>query len=246
MRYVTCLLAAFCIPVTMICATDPPKLSPAEQEVVNVNKARLDAANRRDVAAWARYVADDYIYSDDDGALVTKARMMENLKTLPAAYEHSADPRDYVVHLYGSTAVINYRTTGHEQFGDTDLITEQRRTETFLKQNGSWLLIAVQDTDLPVNFRKPVAVDTSVYKDYVGHYEPRPGDKGDTVFVKDGKLWSLTGKDADECLPAGGETFFFKEGDLGTVTFSRDAQGHVTGYTYHRVDGQEVHAKKIK
>jgi hypothetical protein len=30
------------------------------------------------------------------------------------------------------------------------------------------------------------------------------------------------------------------------MTFSRDAQGHVTGYTYLGPDGQEVHAKKIK
>jgi hypothetical protein len=30
------------------------------------------------------------------------------------------------------------------------------------------------------------------------------------------------------------------------VAFVRDAQGHVTGYTYHRWDGQEIHAKKIK
>ena len=244
MRSITCISVALCLSAGMLYVTDPPKLPPAEQEVVNVNKARLDAANRRDVAAWACYVADDYIYSNDDGALVTKARMMENLKTLPAAYEHSADPRDYVVHLYGNTAVINYRTTGHEQFGDTDLITEQRRTETFLKQNGSWLLIAVQDTDLPVNFRNPVAVDASVYKDYVGQYESRPG-LVDIVSVKDGRLWSQIGKDEDEYMPLGAETFFIKS-DLGSVTFSRDAQGHVTGYTYHLADGQEVHSKKIK
>jgi hypothetical protein len=29
-------------------------------------------------------------------------------------------------------------------------------------------------------------------------------------------------------------------------TFVGDAQGDVTGYTYHRDDGQEIHAKKIK
>jgi len=34
--------------------------------------------------------------------------------------------------------------------------------------------------------------------------------------------------------------------NLGSVTFVRDAQGHATGYTYHRNDGQEIHVKKIK
>jgi Domain of unknown function (DUF3471) len=148
--------------------------------------------------------------------------------------------------VYANTAVLNYRYTVHEQFTDSDIISEQRATETYIKQNGSWLLVAKQWQNLPVNFRKPVAVDASAYKGYVGQYEWRPGPTLEIVSVKDGKLWSLTGKEADECLPAGGETFFFREGDLGTVTFSRDAQGHVTGYTYHRVDGQEIHVKKIK
>ena len=53
------------------------------------------------------------------------------------------------------------------------------------------------------------------------------------------------GRRRDEYLPLGGETFFIKS-DLGTFIFSRDAQGRVTGYTYSRVDGQEIHIKKIK
>jgi len=53
------------------------------------------------------------------------------------------------------------------------------------------------------------------------------------------------GKDEDENLPLGGETFFVKS-NPASVTFSRDAQGHVIGYTCHKADGQEIHVKKIK
>ena len=78
-------------------------------------------------------------------------------------------------------AVINFRLTGHEQFTDADIISELRQTETYVKQNGSWLLVARQWGKLPVNFRKPVAVDTSVYKDYVAlrgerAHNPRTGE----------------------------------------------------------------------
>jgi hypothetical protein len=52
--------------------------------------------------------------------------------------------------------------------------------------------------------------------------------------------------DMAEYLPSGVDTFFLKEGDLATFEFSRDARGHVTGYTYRRIDGQEIHVKKIK
>jgi hypothetical protein len=147
--------------------------------------------------------------------------------------------------VYGSTAVMNFRFTDHEQFTDADIITEMRETETYVKRDGSWLLVARQWGPLPVNFRKPVAVDTSVYKDYVGEYQWRPLDDVETISVRDGKLWSQFGKDEYEYLPLGSETFFIKN-DIASVTFSRDPQGHVTGYTYHKEDGQDIHAKKIK
>jgi len=68
--------------------------------------------------------------------------------------------------------------------------------------------------------------------------------------VKDGKLWSRTGNDShigndeDEYLPLAADTFSVKS-DLGTAVFARDLHGHVTGYTYHRADGQEIHVKRI-
>jgi ketosteroid isomerase-like protein len=246
MRSITFLMAVLCLSASMICAQDQAKVSPPEQEVINVSKSRIDAASRRDIAALARYFADDCIFSTDDGTVITKTELMEHYRKPTAAYDRLVDPRDHIVHVYGNTAVVNYRVSGHEQFGGTDLISEQRRTETWLKQNGSWLLIAMQWDNMPINWRKAVAVDPKVYQDYVGEYLDRPGSDVETVSVRDRKLWSRIGKDEDEYLPAGGDAFFLKEGDLATFVFSRDAQGHVTGYTSHRVDGQEIHVKKIK
>jgi hypothetical protein len=246
MRSVACLLVALCLSASMTRAQDQPKFLPAQQEVLDVHKALGEALQKRDYATYSRLVADDCMFSNDNGILDTnhKARVMERSK-LPLAYDHGVNPRDFVVHVYGSTAVLNYRVTTHEQFTDADIISEQRATETYIKQNGSWLLIARQWGNLPVNFHKPVAVDGSLYKDYVGEYQWRPLGEVETVSLRGEKLWSQFGKDKDEYLPLGSETFFVK-GDLGSVTFVRDAQGHVTGYTYHRWDGQEIHAKKIK
>jgi Domain of unknown function (DUF4440)/Domain of unknown function (DUF3471) len=246
MRYFTCLFVALCIPASMIRAQDQPKFAPVQQEVLDAHKARIAAAERHDYATWSRYVADDCIYSDDDGILDTnhKAHIMELWK-LPHEYDYGVNPRDYVIHVYGSTAVLNYRVTIHEQFTDADIISEQRYTVTYIKQNGSWVMVAMQWGNLPVNFHKPVAVDTGVYKDYVGQYEWRPLDDVETISVKDGKLSSQFPKDENEYLPLSSDTFFLKN-DVGSIAFVRDAQGHVTGYTYHRWDGQEIHAKKIK
>jgi ketosteroid isomerase-like protein len=244
MRSFICLLA-LCISVSMLRAQDQAKFSPAQQEVLKVRDALRETALRRDMAAWSRHVADDCIFTTDDGELQTKAQLIEHVGKLPRDYDHSANPRDYVIHVYGDTAVVNFRITGYEQYADSDIVTETRQTETYVKQNGSWLLVARQWGMLPVNFRKPFAVETSVYKDYVGQYEWHRGDDLDVVSVKDGKLWSQFGKDEDEYLPLGAETFFVRT-DLGSITFVRDARGHVVGYTYLRSDGQKIHVKKIK
>jgi hypothetical protein len=193
----------------------------------------------------ARYISDDCLFSSDDGNLETKAQVIERLKKMPVEYDHITSSREFVVRMHGDIAILNLRVTGHEQFGDADIVSEQRRTETWMKQNGSWRLIAVQWGNIPVNFRKRVAVDATVFADYVGEYGWRPG-MTDVVTVKDGKLWSQLGDDVAEYLPAGNDSFFIREGDLSTTTFSRDAQGHVSGYAYHRVDGQEIRAMKTK
>ena len=244
MRYMICLSVALFVFAGTLAPTDPPMFSLAEQEVLNSSQARRDASNRRDIAASARYVAEDCVLSSDDGVLLTKSQYYKSLEKLPVEYDHSVNPRDFVIRLHGDTAVINFRVTAHEQFGDTDIISEQRRTETWVKQDGAWLLLAMQWDNLPLNFRKPVAVNPRTYKDYVGQYEWRPG-LVETVLLKNGKPWLQLDGDEDEYLPLGSDRFFAKS-DLGTVTFVRDAKGRVIGSIYHRVDGQEIHLKKVR
>jgi len=98
----------------------------------------------------------------------------------------------------------------------------------------------------PTNFRKPVAVDTSIYKDYAGEYEWRPHENLETISVKNGRLWTQSGKEEpEEFLPLGADLFFLTN-ELGIDKFVRDTQGRVTGYTYQDADGQEVHIKKVR
>ena len=218
------------------------QVSREEQEVLDTSAARREAYNHRDLAALDRYVADDCLISTDDGTLVTKADLMRHLKNLPANFEQITNARDLSLRLHGSAAVISLRWTAHERFGDSDIVTERRRTETWMKRDGAWVLVALQTGNLPKNFRKPVITDARNYKAYVGESAWRRGGETDIVSLKNGKLWSQLDGDEDEYLPLGSDTFFVAN-DLGNVTFNRDAGGRVTGYTYHRVDGQGTHVR---
>jgi hypothetical protein len=226
-------------------STARAQVSNEEQDVLNASAARRDAYNRRDLVTLDRYIADDCLISTDDGTLVKKADLMKHLKSLPPNYEQIQNARDFAVQVHGSVAVISLRSTTHEQFSDTDIVTEQRRTETWMKRDGAWVLVAVQTGNLPRNFRKAVTADSPTYKDYVGTYEWRPRGETDVVSLKGDKLWSRLDGDEDEYLPLGSDSFFITN-DLGSVTFTRDASGRVTGYTYHRVDGQQIHVQRIR
>jgi hypothetical protein len=77
-----------------------PKFSPAQQEVLDARNVRVDAGKKRD-GSWSRYVADDCIYSDDDGNLVTKAQQLEHEKrNWPPEY-------DAIHHFFGFVRVIS-------------------------------------------------------------------------------------------------------------------------------------------
>jgi len=245
MTHLGLLLFALFTGTSFAHTSEPQHFPPAEQEVVNVQKARMDAAARRDLEAWSGYVAEDCIFSGDDGSLMTKAQMIAYYKKVPAEYDRALDPREYTVHLYGDTAVVNLRATDHEPAGGIDITGEQRRTETFIKRNGSWIAIAIQWSALPVNHRKALSTEGRSLKEYVGEYRARPKDDVETISIKEGSLWSQTGKDGERCEYAGGDTFFYNS-SVGQFTFSRDAQGRVKGYTYRRPDGQEIYSQKIK
>ena len=53
-RYLTFLLAALCMAATARSLAGQQKFSPAEQEVLNVRAARIEAIERRDLAAWSQ------------------------------------------------------------------------------------------------------------------------------------------------------------------------------------------------
>lgn len=226
-----------------ICSCAESQTSP-QQEVMAIQKARAEAGDNRDLLTWSRYTADDCVFSGDGGVLLTKAEVLERFKKLPREYDYGDNRRDYIVHVYGDTAVVNFVVTTHEKFTDTDIVTDQRATETFVRRSGSWLLVARQWATVPANQRRPVQLDAARYRDYVGQYQSRPLEDVETVLVRDGRLWTKFGTYEQEYLPLGSDSFFTKS-DLATISFSRDQRGRVVGYTYRFADSQEIHVKKI-
>src|SRR5438477_11090450 len=91
-----------------VLGTESPSLSTQQQEVMKASDAWRDALNHRDIETFARYVADDFIGSSDDGVVMTKARLLKRLATHPPEQEQRGDVRDVRVHVDGDSAIVNY------------------------------------------------------------------------------------------------------------------------------------------
>ena len=83
MRHFICIAVALGISAVTLHAQDQPKFSAAQQEVLDAHKARIAAGEKRDYATYSRLVADDCIYSDDDGILDTNPKVH-----IPVSYTH--------------------------------------------------------------------------------------------------------------------------------------------------------------
>jgi ketosteroid isomerase-like protein len=233
------------LQVGVSASTSQPPTS-AEEEVLKVSRAWLDARNHRDLGTFAAFMSDDFIGSTDIGERTTKEWLVDWLSKRRPEDEQKVDLRDVQVHLEGDTAIVNYLITVRKGWGKTVVINNRRRTEVFKKTSEKWLAIAAHESDLPANYFKPVEIDPKILKDYVGHYDwPRHRiDDRDTFTVEDGRLFSEWRGVKRKCLAKGKDTFFQRD-DSGWWTFVRDRQGHVTGYIYFYPDGQEVPVTRI-
>lgn len=215
-----------------------------EQEVVAAIHARIDAFNRRDIAAFRAAAADPYLGVGDDG---TVQETVPDYSQLKREYDQIRDIRDVHVRIHGDTAVANYRTTEHEPMGGIDMVTEERRSEAWQRQQGTWRLLQAHLMAIPVNFRQPVAGVPPRLPDYPGTYTIRPDIEVTVTVSRDHLFMVYTGETEPwEASYGGGDTFFFRQlaGDLISYEFERDSQGRVMALLAHRADGQTLRAPR--
>jgi hypothetical protein len=103
-----------------------------------------DAYVRHDPVALERILAPDFVMSRANATTWSKADYMAHVRndTLRHASITRADER---IRLYGDAAVVTYRPTR---------LTEgrprtYRSTDTFIRQDGRWLLVARHITEVP-------------------------------------------------------------------------------------------------
>ena len=216
-----------------------------EAELLRIQREMIDTSLRGDKSAFERYTADTYIETDFNGAVTTRARILDNFLTPPASMKPTFELQDVQVHVYGDTAVMSSRGNYRAEANGQKITNSFRTTDIWLRRDGRWQLIASHDSQIPPE-RIAVNVDPRIFDAYVGAYEISPGLVFTVLREGDKLMGQSTGEKKLHELLAQNETTFFIKGDPDLDVFVKDEKGQVTHVIFRSMDGREITAKKIK
>ena len=216
-----------------------------EVELLRIQREMIDTSLRGDKSAFERYTADTYIETDFNGAVTTRARILDNFLTPPPSMKPTLEIQDVQVQVYGDTAVMSSRGNYRAEANGQKITNSFRTTDVWLRRDGRWQMIASHDSQIPPE-RVAVNVDPKIFDAYVGAYEISPGLVFTVTREGDKLMGQSTGEKKLHELLAQNETTFFIKGDPDLDIFVKDEKGQVTHMIFRSMDGRELKAKKIK
>src|SRR5205823_2981333 len=220
-------IALLILATSFFVAAQRPMDKQAEQELLRITREMIDTTLRGDKSAFGRYTADTYIETDFNGAVTTRARILDNFLTPPASMKPTFELQDVQVHVYGDTAVMSSRGIYRAEANAQKITNSFRTTDVWLRRDGRWQLIASHGSQI-LPERVAVKVDPKIYDAYVGEYETAPGLVFTVTRQGDKLMGQSTGeKRLHELLPQNETTFFIK-GDPDLNIFVKDEKGQVT------------------
>jgi len=119
----------------------------AEQEILGVKKALIEAYSKRDAAAFERLVADDWRLVDAGGVL-DKHGMLSKLSD-PRGKIHSIVTEEDRLSVFEDTAVLTGLVTSKSSNDENPaevFVIRHRYTDVFVKQGGRWRLAHTHET----------------------------------------------------------------------------------------------------
>ena len=116
-----------------------------EQQVKQLEHEWIEAFLQGDTKTLDRILAEDFIFTDPEGNLLTKAEWIADMTSGELRFE-SIHIDDLQVRMYGDAAVANGRTTVKAQSKEGGFDGQYCYTDMYVKRNGQWQAVAEQAT----------------------------------------------------------------------------------------------------
>ncbi len=216
-----------------------------EQDFVRRTQELYDSIISGNQAPWKKYFADDCTFSDEKGRTFDKPKLVADITPLPRGYSGAIKIEKVISRIIGDAAVLSYDLNEAETIFGQELHARYHVTDTWLRRNGDWQIIASQAHRY---YEDPAAADRSQLLNYqpstyIGTYELAPGQTR-AVTVENEKLFVERNGKKEELLPESGD-LFFRKGVEGRILFRHSAEDKVNALIDRR-NNEDVVWRKTK
>jgi ketosteroid isomerase-like protein len=143
------LLAAFTVTLVWLVGAQATTggQSPAEieKQILEIEGERDQAMQKRDIATLDRLHADDFVFVNTRGQLLSKAQYLEDIRSGNLKFL-TFEMGDYRFHIYGDTVIMNGRASSVVEYHGKVNRVPRRFTSVYVKLQGQWRLVAHQAT----------------------------------------------------------------------------------------------------
>jgi len=119
-----------------------------EQEVRQMIQKYRSALLQRDIPVLEKIWADDYIFVNGSGEVLTKAQRLSNLKSGATSLDSINQEENITVRVYQNSAVVTSRVTLKGQYSGKQISGQYRSTLVWVKGPAGWQLVSNQLTAL--------------------------------------------------------------------------------------------------
>jgi ketosteroid isomerase-like protein len=125
-----------------------PANSTAEQEIRQMIEKYRTAILQRDIATLEKIWADDYVFVNAAGDVLTKTERLANIKSGATTLDSIKREENITVRVYQNSAVTTSRVTLKGQYSGQPISGDYRSTLVWVKGPGGWQLVSNQLTAL--------------------------------------------------------------------------------------------------
>ena len=112
-----------------------------EQTLLQLEREWEQANTKNDMAALERILASEFVSTDSDGRLMTRAEVFARRKSGEVKITAFTQD-DYKFHVIGDTAIVTGRSTVKGIRDGKDWSGQERWTDVFVRRNGRWQAVA--------------------------------------------------------------------------------------------------------
>ena len=126
----------------------PGQSAPADVELARVSRAYDTAITQRNLSALEKFIAPGAVFTTATGRVMERAAVLEMLAAPDTHYE-SVESDDIKRRITGDVAVETGRVKVQGKRKGQPVDETQRYTDVWVRQNGSWRLIAEHTSLIP-------------------------------------------------------------------------------------------------